>query len=248
MTSYARGPELELLTQTTHQRLLQIAGRFGDRDALVVRHQNIRLSWRMLAGEIERTARGLIGLGLEPGDRVGVWATNCAEWIYLQLGCARAGLVQVNVNPAYRVHELRYVLKKSGMKALVLRGEDWRSNYRAILDGARNGEELALRHVVYLGEDSWMKMINGGLDAGPGPRDCHDVVNIQYTSGTTGSPKGVLLTHHNLVNNGRIIADSLRISEADRICVPVPMYHCFGCVGGTMVAINTGAAIILPAP
>ncbi|MBZ5605198.1 MAG: AMP-binding protein [Acidobacteriia bacterium] len=246
--SYVRGPEMELTTRTTPQILAGTIAKFPDRDALIVRHQNVRLTWRQLGDEVERTARGLIGLGLRPGDRVGVWATNCAEWIYLQLGCARAGLVQVNVNPAYRSNELAYVLKKSGMKALVLRAADSRSNYREILEDAVRGQDLALRHVIYLGEDSWDKMIAGGIDAGPGPTDCHEVVNIQYTSGTTGAPKGVLLTHHNLLNNGRIINVGLRYTEQDRICVPVPMYHCFGCVAGTMSAINCGGAMILPAP
>jgi len=248
MESYVRGPEMALTTRTTHQILLDTAARFPDRDALIVRHQNVRLTWTRLAHEVERTARGLIGLGLSPGDRVGVWATNCAEWIYLQLGCARAGLVQVNVNPAYRAHELAYVLKKSGMKALILRAQDSRSNYREILEQALHTKDLALQHVVYLGEESWDRMIAGGRDAGPGPTNCHDVANIQYTSGTTGAPKGVLLTHHNLVNNGRIIGLGLRITQNDRMCVPVPMYHCFGCVGGTMASISYGAAMILPAP
>ena len=246
--SYVRGPEIELATRTTPQILAETVARFPDRDALIVRHQNIRLSWRQLGDEVERTARGLIGLGLAPGDRVGVWSTNCAEWIYLQLGSARAGLVQVNVNPAYRSNELAYVLKKSGMKALVLRASDARSNYREILEEAMRGQDLALRHVIYLGEESWDRMIAGGKDAGPGPTNCFDVVNIQYTSGTTGAPKGVLLTHHNLLNNGRIINVGLHYTEQDRVCVPVPMYHCFGCVGGTMVSITSGAAMILPAP
>ena len=248
MESYVRGPRIDLTTKTTHQVFHDTVARFSDRDALIVCHQNIRLTWKGLAGEIERTARGLIGLGLAPGDRVGVWATNCAEWVYLQLGCARAGLVQVNVNPAYRAHELAYVLKKSGMKALVLRAQDSRSNYREILEEAMRGQTLPLRHVIYLKEDSWDQMLAHGADAGEGPTDCHEVVNIQYTSGTTGSPKGVLLTHHNLVNNGMIVASGLRITEADRMCVPVPLYHCFGCVGGTMAAMGAGAAMILPAP
>jgi fatty-acyl-CoA synthase len=248
MESYARGPLSELTTQTTHQVFLDTASKFPDRDALIVRHQNISLTWSELAAEVERTACGLIGLGLAPGDRVGVWATNCAEWIYLQLGCARAGLVQVNVNPAYRAHELRYVLKTSGMKALVLRAEDARSNYRQILEEAARDQDLALRHVVYLNEDSWDQMIASPQEPGAGPTDCHDVVNIQYTSGTTGSPKGVLLTHHNLLNNGLVIAHGMSFTDVDRICSPVPMYHCFGCVGGTMAAITTGAALILPAP
>jgi fatty-acyl-CoA synthase len=239
---------MELESRTTHQVLAATVARFPEREALVVIHQNIRITWQELADQVERTARGLIGLGLNPGDRVGVWATNCAEWIYLQLGCARAGLVQVNVNPAYRAHELRYVLKKSGMKALVLRAQDSRSNYREILEDARRGEDLPLRHITYLGEESWERMIANGVEIGDGPSDCHDVVNIQYTSGTTGSPKGVLLTHHNLLNNGRVILAGMRFTEADRICVPVPLYHCFGCVGGTLAAISSGAAILLPAP
>lgn len=247
MESYARGAPFALSTRPTHQVLRDTAAQFPDRDALIVRHQNIRLTWRQLAEKVEQTARGLIGLGLHPGDRVGVWATNCAEWIYLQLGCARAGLVQVNVNPAYRAGELAYVLRRSGMKALVLRAQDARSNYRQILEAAREGQQLPLRHVIYLGEESWDRMLEAGAPA-PEPADCHEVVNIQYTSGTTGSPKGVLLTHHNLINNGRIVASGLRLTVQDRMCVPVPMYHCFGCVAGTMVMIGTGAAMILPAP
>src|SRR5271155_290860 len=132
--SYVRGPHAELDTRTTHQVLAATAATYPDREALVVMHQGVRHTWRELAEQVERTARGLIGLGLAPGDRVGVWATNCAEWVYLQLGCARAGLVQVNVNPAYRAHELAYVLKKSGIKALILRCEDARSKYREILE------------------------------------------------------------------------------------------------------------------
>jgi fatty-acyl-CoA synthase len=248
MESYARGPAFALTTQTASQVFSETARRFADREALIVPHQNIRLSWKQLSEEVERTARGLTGLGLLPGDRVGVWATNCAEWIYLQLGCARAGVVLVNVNPAYRALELAYVLKRSGIKALFLRCEDTRSKYREILDQATRGEILALKHVVYLGEESWDRMIDGGVDVLELPETCRDVLNIQYTSGTTGSPKGVLLTHHNLVNNGRIIAHGLRYTERDRVCSPVPMYHCFGCVIGTMAVIATGAALILPAP
>jgi fatty-acyl-CoA synthase len=246
--SYAKGPEVELVEKTIHQVLAGTVARFPDREALIVRHQGIRLTWRQLADEVERTARGLIGLGLEPGDRIGVWATNCAEWIYLQLGCARARLVLVNVNPAYRAHELAYVLEKSGMKALMLRASDARSNYRELLQEALRGREVPLRYVVYLGEESWDRMIGGGKDAGSGPADPNEVVNIQYTSGTTGFPKGVLLTHRNLINNAGMIARGFGMTEQDRVCAPVPMYHCFGCVGGTLTVISTGAALILPAP
>src|ERR1700722_2422646 len=148
MESYAKGRPLDLTVRTTHQVLRNTAELFPNREALIACHQNIRLTWSELAGEVERTARGLVGLGLAPGDRVGVWATNCAEWVYLQLGCARAGLVQVNVNPAYRATELAYVLRKSGMKAMVLRASDARSNYRELLENARD-QDLPLRHVVY---------------------------------------------------------------------------------------------------
>src|SRR5262249_53006846 len=146
-----------------HRVLDETAARFPDREALVSRHQNLRLTWQQLAHQVDRTAAALLGLGLEPGDRVGVWACNCAEWVYLQLGCARAGLVQVNVNPAYRSNELAYILRKSGMKALVLRSCDARSNYRSILEEALKEPGLALRHVIYLPDEStfdnsWQRM------------------------------------------------------------------------------------------
>ena len=243
MDSYARGPETGLIETTTAQLLAETAAPFADREALVVRHQRIRLTWRQLAEHVERAARGLVGLGLQPGDRVGVWATNCAEWIYLQLGCARAGLVLVNVNPAYRRHELAFVLRKSRMKALFLNTQDERTSYRAILEETGHAPE----HVIYLGEESCARMLANGCDVKSRPESAEEVANIQYTSGTTGTPKGVLLTHRNLVNNARISAGGLRLTERDRICLPVPMYHCFGCSIGTMVAVNTGACLVMPA-
>src|SRR5579872_442588 len=248
MLSYVRGPAAALLDQTIHEALLETAGRFPDHDALIALHQNIRLTYRALVLEVERVARGLAGLGLRAPDRVGIWSTNCAEWVLLQLACARAGLVLVNVNPAYRSHELSFVLRKSRMKALFLHAEDKRANYRRILEEASAGQDLPLQHAVYLDDPSWGRMLAAGVDVPAAPIANDDVVNIQYTSGTTGFPKGVLLTHHNLVNNGWLIGQRLKISEGDRICVPVPLYHCFGCVIGTMVALTSGAAMILPAP
>jgi fatty-acyl-CoA synthase len=231
---------------TLSEALARTAARFPDRDALVVCHQEVRLTWTELDREATRVARGLAGLGLVPGDRAGIWASNCVEWILMQYAAARAGLVLVNVNPAYRSHELRYVLQKSRIRALVLREHDARANYRAILDESRAGESLPLEHVVWLGDRSWEGMLAGGRDFPPRTASTHDIANIQYTSGTTGSPKGVLLTHHNLLNNGMAISLALRATEQDRICAPVPLYHCFGSVIGSMVSVVTGAALILP--
>ncbi len=246
MLSYARGPEMPLLEKTIDQALRDTVARFPGHEALVVRHQNARLTWRQFDEQVERTARGLAGLGLIPGDRAGLWATNCMEWVLLQLGCARAGVVLVNVNPAYRSHELAYVLRKSGMRAIFLREKDARANYGEILEQARAGQELALQHVVWLGQESWEGMLASGKDLPVEPIAPDDVTNIQYTSGTTGSPKGVLLTHRNLINNGYLIGLGLKATERDRICVPVPLYHCFGCVIGTLGCVTSGAALILP--
>jgi fatty-acyl-CoA synthase len=246
MLSYARGPEAPILEKTIPQALAETAARFPERDALIVRHQGVRLVWRELAREVERAARGLAGLGLRPGDRVGVWASNCAEWILLQLACARLGAVLVNVNPAYRSHELGFVLRKSRMRALFLRERDARAEYLTILEEARRGPALPLEHVVSLGEASWERMLGGGVDVPPHESSPRDAVNIQYTSGTTGSPKGVLLTHRNLLNNAWFLALGLRYTAQDRICAPVPLYHCFGCVMASLAAVVTGAALLLP--
>ena len=247
MLSYAAGPAADLIEQPIEAVLARTVERFGEHEALSVCHQNVRLTWRELDQEVDRVARGLSGLGLRPGDRAGVWAANCVEWILLQYACARAQVVLVNVNPAYRSHELRYVLNCSGMRALFLWEADERGDYRGILEEARAGQTIALEHVVYLGQDSWRAMLDrpGDLPAASGRAD--DVVNMQYTSGTTGSPKGVLLSHRNIVNNGLLIAGRLSATERDRICVPVPLYHCFGCVIGSMVCLISGAAMILPA-
>ncbi len=243
MESYTRGADLPLLDLTTSEALGQAAARFGGRDALIVRHQQARFTWSELDGAATRVAAGLAATGLAPGDRIGIWAVNCVEWLLLQYGAARAGVVLVNVNPAYRSHELRFVLKTSRIRALFLHERDARTDYRAILEECGPPE-----HVVWLGDPAWDAMLAAGDPAWTPPAAApDDVANIQYTSGTTGSPKGVLLTHRNLVNNGLMIAHALRATERDRICVPVPMYHCFGCVIGTMVSLVTGAAMILPA-
>src|SRR5579872_459735 len=248
MLSYARGPETPLLDGTIFEAFSKTAQRFPNHDALIVRHQGVRLTFAQLAVEMESLARGLTGLGLGAGDRIGVWSTNCVEWVLLHLACARIGAVLVNVNPAYRAHELSYILRKSRMRALFLWEKDARCDYRSILDEARAGQKLALQHVVYLGTDDWTSMIDDGVDVLAAEISPDDVTNIQYTSGTTGSPKGVLLTHRNLLNNAGVIRDGMRLSEADLICAPVPLYHCFGCVGGTLVMVLCGAGLLLPAP
>jgi fatty-acyl-CoA synthase len=248
MLSYAKGPNITLREETIPEVFFKTAKQFPNHDALVVRHQNVRLTFAQLAVEVERVARGLTGLGLRPQDRIGVWSTNCIEWVLLHLACARIGAVLVNVNPAYRAYELAFVLRKSGMKVLFLLEKDSRSNYSAILQEAMRGQILPLQNVVYFGTDSWTNMLDHGVNIPDRVASPDDVVNIQYTSGTTGSPKGVLLTHRNLVNNGVVCSLGMKTTERDKVCVPVPLYHCFGCVIGTLVCILTGATLILPSP
>ncbi|SPE38407.1 putative acyl-CoA synthetase YngI [Candidatus Sulfopaludibacter sp. SbA3] len=257
--SYLRGAEMPLLEKTISQALADTAAKYPDRDALIVCDQHVRLTWRELDDAATGAARGLAGLGLQPGDRAGIWASNCVEWVLLQYAAARAGVVLVNVNPAYRSHELRYVLQRSHMRALFLRARDTRADYRAILGESRNGDKLPLEHVVWLPADDkkrssvpvdhetdWQEILANGGDFRAGSAGPHDVANIQYTSGTTGSPKGVMLSHHNLLNNGMVMGQGLNATERDRVCAPVPLYHCFGSVIGSMVSVVYGAALILP--
>ena len=245
MLSYARGPEAPILEKTIHEAFADAARLDPGHEALVVCHQDVRLTYAGLAARVEQTARGLAGLGLRPGDRVGIWAGNCLEWILIQLGCARAGLVLVNVNPAYRSVDLAYVLRKSRMRALFLRERDARADYRAILEEARAGQELPLRHAVFVGHESWDRMIAGGIDITWDPPRPGEVANIQYTSGTTGSPKGVLLTHRNLVNNAWLLGEWLGVRPAERMVAPLPLYHCAGCVCSVLGMLERGATVIL---
>ena len=245
--SYSRGAEIPLLEKTISQALRDRAAAQPHHDALIVRHQNARFTWSELDREVTRVARGLAGLGLRLHDRIGIWASNCVEWVLLQQAAARAGVTLVNVNPAYRSHELRFVLHNSRIRALFLHDHDARANYRQILAESRDGAALPLEHVVWIGAPSWQSMLAAGIDlpaeeaAAP-----DDVANIQYTSGTTGAPKGVMLSHRNLLNNGAAMGRGLKASPADRICAPVPLYHCFGSVIGSMVSLTSGAALILP--
>ena len=245
LLSHAKGPPAPLLELTLSETLARTAARFPDREAVISRHQNLRYTWSEFDRAVTETARGLAGLGLEPRDRVGVWATNCAEWILLQYACARAGYVLVNVNPAYRAAELGYVLVKSRMKALFLHERDMRSDYRRILEEARSPED-SLRHAVVLGTPEWEAMLASGAELPSEPVRPQDPANIQYTSGTTGSPKGVLLTHHSLLNNAHATGLRMGITHEDRFCVPVPLYHCAGCVCCVLNCVSHGAAVIFP--
>ena len=245
MLSYSCGPEVPLWEKTIGQMLDEAVASWGDCLALISCHQSKRYTWRELRDATDSVARGLWSLGIRPGERVGLWSTNCAEWVMIHMGCARAGAILVNVNPAYRTHELAFTLRKSRMKAIFLWERDSRADYSQILKEARQNQIFALEHVIYFETPAWEEFLKVQCEI---TADIHpeDVANIQYTSGTTGMPKGVMLTHRNQINNGRMLAQGMRYTERDRICVPLPMYHCFGCVIGTMSALASGAAIILP--
>ncbi|HEY1580009.1 MAG TPA: AMP-binding protein [Terracidiphilus sp.] len=243
--SYSRGEDVPLLNLTIGALLDCIASRFPERLAVASRHQSQRMTWAELSQAADRVARGLWSRGIRRGDRVGLWSTNCIEWIMMHMGCARAGASLVNVNPAYRSHELQYTLTRSHMKALFLWHKDKRADYAEILDRARHGLNIDLQHTIYFDSPEWPALLDaeGRL---PDHVAVDDIANIQYTSGTTGLPKGVMLTHHNVVNNGQFLARGFHYTEQDKIVVPVPLFHCYGCVIGTMSALNSGAALILP--
>ena len=243
--SYTRGPSRPLLELTIGDLLHRTADRYPDRLAVASCHQQKRLTWAELSTAADRVARGLWSLGIRRGDRVGLWSTNCIEWIMMHMGCARAGAALVNVNPAYRSHELQFTLTRSRMKALFLWHKDKHADYEDILGRARHGLDLALEHTIYFDSPEWPALLDAEGQL-PAHVAVDDVANIQYTSGTTGLPKGVMLTHHNVVNNGQYLAQGFHYTEQDKIVVPVPLFHCYGCVIGTMSAVNSGAAIVLP--
>jgi fatty-acyl-CoA synthase len=250
--SYVSGTStVPLLGETIGENLRRTVERFPDREALVVVHQNVRLTYRQLWDETTLVARGLLARGVKKKDRVGIWAPNRYEWPVLQYAAARIGAILVNVNPAYRTHELEYALKQSGVSTLVLAKQFRGADYAAMVRDARL-RCPDLGQVIVL-EDDWAELKDDAKrlsqetlrDAERG-QQFDDPINIQYTSGTTGFPKGATLTHHNILNNGYFVGEFCRYTEQDRICIPVPLYHCFGMVMGNLAATSHGATMVYP--
>jgi fatty-acyl-CoA synthase len=260
--SYDHGvSDKKLLGETIGAFFDRAVETWRDREALVVRQQNVRWSWGELGRRVDDLAAGLLSLGLERGDRVGIWAPNRSEWTLAQFATAKAGLILVNVNPAYRRSELEYAMNKVECKALILAPALKTSNYLEITDDLVKAKKLPhLKHIVRLGAEKTPGMLNfddvataGGnaekmklADLGP-KLQFDDAINIQFTSGTTGHPKGATLSHHNILNNGYFVAEGLRLTPADRLCIPVPLYHCFGMVMGNLGCLTHGATMVYPA-
>jgi fatty-acyl-CoA synthase len=252
-TSYASGvSQVPLLGDTIGANFDRTVDRFGDRDALVDRATGLRWTYRELADDVTAVALGLAGLGVVKGDRVGIWSPNRAEWTLVQYATAKLGAILVNINPAYRVHELEYVLNQAGITTLVSARDFKTSNYAEMIEQVRP-RCAALKHVVLMGSDEWTDLVTAGRAADPAALDeialaADDPINIQYTSGTTGFPKGATLSHHNILNNGYFVGELCGYTEVDRICIPVPFYHCFGMVMGNLAATSHGACMVIPAP
>lgn len=252
--SYASGTSTTpLLGDTIGDNLDRTIARFGDREALVSVHQDLRYTYAQLGEAVDRCARAFIAAGLEPGDRVGIWSPNCAEWALVQYATAKAGIILVNINPAYRTSELAYVLNQSGIRLLVAATAFKTSDYVQMVADVR-GECPRLERVVFIGHD-WEEFVGGGervsaeaLAERQSATQFDDPINIQYTSGTTGFPKGATLSHHNILNNGFFVGEGCRYTEEDRVCIPVPYYHCFGMVMGNLACTSHGACMVIPAP
>jgi fatty-acyl-CoA synthase len=253
--SYASGTStVPLLGETIDANLGRAVSEFGDREAVVDVASGRRLTYTQFDAAVDGVARGLLARSIEKGDRVGIWAPNCLEWSLVQYATARIGAILVNINPAYRTHELEYVLGQAGVGTLVSAVEFKTSNYRAMIDEVRPGLP-GLRDVVYIADPTWDALLADGTDVPPdrvsersAQLSFDDPINIQYTSGTTGFPKGATLSHHNILNNGYFVGEGMSYTEADRICVPVPFYHCFGMVMGNLAATSHGACVVIPAP
>ena len=254
VASYASGTsDVALLGLTIGEALAGAVDRFPNVEALVDVPTGRRWTYRQLGEEVERVALGLLAADVNKGDRVGIWAPNCAEWIFVQYATARIGAILVNINPAYRSHELQYVLAQSGIRLLVAAPSFKTSDYRSMIEEVRP-RCPALEHVVLLGTETWDALLDAGAGSsadGLARREAalgfDDPINIQYTSGTTGFPKGATLSHHNILNNGYFVGHLLGYDEHDRVCVPVPFYHCFGMVMGNLGAMANGSTVVIPA-
>jgi fatty-acyl-CoA synthase len=253
--SHAKG-ELEppLLRETIGVNFERTVAALPEREALVEFSSGRRWTWAELNRDVDDLARGLVGAGIEKGDRVGVWAPNCAEWTIAQYATAKLGVVLVNVNPAYRTHELSYAVNQSGLRMLLAASSFKTSDYRAMVE--ETADRLpTLQRVVYLDTDDWADLLEAGraqpagvvaermAQTSPG-----DPINIQYTSGTTGYPKGATLSHENILNNGYVTTELINFTDDDRLCIPVPFYHCFGMVMGNLGCSSHGATMVIPAP
>ncbi|HLJ03137.1 MAG TPA: AMP-binding protein [Solirubrobacteraceae bacterium] len=248
MLSYAHGPsETPLLGETIGENFDLAVASYADREAVVVAHQDVRWTYAELAERVDRLARGLIAFGLQPGDRMGIWAPNCSEWLLVQFASAKAGVILVNINPAYRTSELQYALRQSGCRLLVAAQAFKTSSYVQMVEEVAPLCE-ALERTIFTETPEWDELAAGDESAQlPSGLQFDDPINIQYTSGTTGFPKGATLTHHNILNNAYFIAEKLSYTPADRVCVPVPFYHCFGMVLGNLACTTHGSAIVVPA-
>lgn len=251
----------ELSRSTVHALLADAALRWPARDASVFVEQRLRYTWQQLHDEVEAAAAGLWACGVRRGDRVGIWSPNRAEWLLTQFATARIGAILVNINPAYRLSELEYALNKSGVGLLVSAAAFKSSNYLGMLQnlgaGQGSGRLPALRTAVRMGDEAtagmrnWHELMSLGREhlrelPAESLLDCDDAINIQFTSGTTGAPKGATLTHHNIVNNAIAVARCMRFTEHDALAIPVPLYHCFGMVLGVLACVATGAKMVFP--
>ncbi|NKR79069.1 AMP-binding protein [Rhodococcus hoagii] len=256
--SYASGTwDAPMLGDTIGDNFDRTVAAHGDRDALIDRGSGRRWTYRELAREVDALATGLLGTGITKGDRVGIWAPNCAEWTMVQYATAKIGAILVNINPAYRSHELEYVLDQAGIRMLIAAPAFKTSDYAAMIEQVRPGR-AALEHVLLLGSERWDRLLDDGraaleadraaLDRAQGALSADDPINIQYTSGTTGFPKGATLSHHNILNNGYFVGELCGYTEHDRVCIPVPFYHCFGMVMGNLACTSHGAAMVIPGP
>ena len=255
MGSYVSGTsDKPLLGQTIDANLRQTVAHHGAREAVLDLARGSRLSYLEVDAAVERVARGLMARGIAAGDRVGIWAPNCVEWYLVQYASARIGAILVNINPSYRTHELEYVLRQAEIGTLVAAVAFKTSDYREMVDEVR-GRLPALGDAVYIGDPSWDALLADGaavtaqaMAERAARLSFDDPINIQYTSGTTGFPKGATLSHHNILNNGYFVGEACGYTETDRICVPVPFYHCFGMVMGNLAATSHGACVVIPAP